>query len=360
MWELICHHTYRFNGLPVDLSPYDCHGETFGNPQFLEDGASTGSGALRFSASAGVHIPPGRAWNPLGGIIIEVTARIDGPRGLPRILIRGDESFLFLVWARELVGSYYTNNPTYPGSDHERVGSGWNPARNPPYAVPFNQWVRFTFFHNGIDTFQLYADGDLVAELSVHSWVPPVGPGGVLIGAGVPMHVLDGAIDEVKVWRVNPHAMTNQFIARPVDPNVAECWERFIRAVEDALAKHPDCARLFQASRNLLQEALLKILTKGPETRERMLAVWREYDRLWRAGQICGPDMERLVRDWMTWLRLVGIRPEDNAELMALAHSSCLKTLLRELPTIECDPEYAALLRMIADALGHAGHSTAS
>src|SRR5262249_61824804 len=46
MWELICHHTYRWEGLPWDLSFYSCHGEREG-ADFLADGVEPRSGAVR-------------------------------------------------------------------------------------------------------------------------------------------------------------------------------------------------------------------------------------------------------------------------------------------------------------------------
>lgn len=49
MFELICHHTYRWGGAPIDLSPYDSHGLSPPDAESLPDGVTSGSGILRFA-----------------------------------------------------------------------------------------------------------------------------------------------------------------------------------------------------------------------------------------------------------------------------------------------------------------------
>ena len=46
VWELICHHTYKWHGVAADLSFYESHGVTQGlsSSDFLQDGAAPGSG----------------------------------------------------------------------------------------------------------------------------------------------------------------------------------------------------------------------------------------------------------------------------------------------------------------------------
>ena len=59
MWELICHHTYKWRGLAVDLSPHRSNG-VVDRAVFQADGAATGSGALSFTGPhALMRIPIG-------------------------------------------------------------------------------------------------------------------------------------------------------------------------------------------------------------------------------------------------------------------------------------------------------------
>src|SRR5262245_41870995 len=150
MWELICHHTYKLGGLAVDLSDHDCHGQAI-DTTFVTDGIAPGSGALNFQNTGRVHIPVSPVWQRLGGIRVEVTARLTGPRSLPRTFIRGAAqpggapSFIFCVWNRELIASYATTQSTWPSANHERIGSISNPIQystDPVYQVPFDPWMQ--------------------------------------------------------------------------------------------------------------------------------------------------------------------------------------------------------------------------
>src|SRR4051812_21522345 len=103
MWELICHHTYKAEGRPVDISRYDNPAERTGGI-FLADGVRPGSGALRFLTRTS-HIlvsPSARAWDPLVAIRAEMTVRLTDPSMSSQILIEGDNSFGIFVKAQTL------------------------------------------------------------------------------------------------------------------------------------------------------------------------------------------------------------------------------------------------------------------
>ena len=370
-FELICHHTYSgFDGLPVDLSDHDSHGQAV-DTEFLKDGVAPGSGALRFARpQSRVLIPVSSPWQTLSGIKVEITARLNGYHSLPRNLIRGLGSFMFFVWNRELIAAYNTTKPTWPGSNLERIGTLSNPIQYPTYQlpfdawltfvpsttyqVPFDQWVTFGFVHNGLDTMELYADGRLVARRTgLLAGVPGVGPEGVFIGAGTGF-VLGGDIDEVKVWRLNPHIVDGEFFSRPADEGVARCWERFFRSLAKALERHPECARLIQgALDDLLDKMQRTIVAKGPETRERFDKTSREYLLLWRDGKLDSPEMARLFADWCAWLRLVDISIERDPALQRLLRSDCLRRVLAECEPPDCDPQMAEFLRLIVQNCRH-------
>src|SRR5476651_89301 len=103
MWELICHHTYKWAVRPVDISRYDNPAEASG-AIFLADGVAKGSGALRFfSPNAHVRVYPGVAWNPLGAIKVELTVRLTEPSTNSQTLIEGRQFIWGLCQRREAV-----------------------------------------------------------------------------------------------------------------------------------------------------------------------------------------------------------------------------------------------------------------
>jgi len=377
MWELICHHTYKLGGLPVDLSRYDNHGRTVGI-SFLADGIEPGSGALYFTGQGRVEIPIQPVWKTLGGLKLEITARLKGYRPLPRFLMRGFDSFVFCVWNAELIASYETTQPVWPGANHERIGSITDAIQSPVpvyqvpfdpwmqsvpyglplysgYRVPFDRWVTLGFMHNGLDTMELYADGQLIARRTdLLSNVPGVGDRGVLVGAsGYLTSVLDGDIDEVKVWRPDPNDMARRFLSRRMDEAAAECWEKFIRCLNESLERRPDCAQEFQQTLPPLIEKFRRAIeATGPETRERYAMTRHRYLQLWQEGALDSPAMAKLMSEWCTWLKLVGISIEDDPDFRQFLRIPCLEEILKECGTLECDPQVTALLKSIADACG--------
>jgi hypothetical protein len=352
MWELICHHTYKWAGRPVDISRYDNPAEASGGI-FLADGVAKGSGALRFfSPNAHVRVYPGVAWNPLGAIKVELTVRLTEPSTNSQTLIEGDSSFGVFVSEEKLFG-YFVGKSIYPGMNSDGLNTYQDGVAFPGYRVPYGKWVVLTFVHDGFSQMRLYADGvPVTVARSVLAGVPPVGPAGISIGNGLNGGApFGGDIDEVRVWRVDPYAGIRQFVARPADKATIACWERFSESLDKALAKYPDCAIKLDADFVAILGRLARaILDKGPETQQRFFDFRKEFDRLWRAGRIGGPEMSKLFADWITWMRLVGISIETDPGVQAFQNSTCLKLLLAETGQCTCDPKYNALLKLIAKA----------
>ena len=58
------------------------------------------------------------------------------------------------------------------------------------------------------------------------------------------------------------------------------------------------------------------------------------------------------VVDLISWLRIAGIAPEDQYALATLTNSPCWRLILAELTPLDCDRQFMALLRAVADNLG--------
>jgi hypothetical protein len=356
LFELSCHHTYAtFDGLPVDMSDYDCHGRAQGTT-FLADGASAGSGALRFAGTDRVEIPRKQVWEKLKGIRVEVTARLNGPTGTFQTLVNGHQSFGFHLVGYHAsmplaLAAYYHDSSAMSASGITGLSTYEDApdSGQPGFLVPYGTWVSLVFLHDGF-SMRLFVNDQLVAVRStVLSGVPGVGPSGVFIG-NRPGHdaALNGDIDDVKVWRLNPHIVDTAFFARPIDRESADCLDRFLRQLATALQSDPDCAQqLYRAFTGATDKMLRAIMALGPETRERLNRTSRRYFQLWHAGKLDSPEMAQLLSEWCAWLRLAGVGFEHR-ELEAFLRSDCVKKLLARCVPLDCDRELAAMMKLLA------------
>jgi Concanavalin A-like lectin/glucanases superfamily len=353
VWELICHHTYKWQGLPVDLSPQQRNGRAQG-AVFAENGAGAGSGTLRFNGSARVSLPAGGAWTRLRAIKIECLARVTLGPGLPlaRCLIEGDGSFSFglmrdgphpTLW----LFAALTGTPQAGVSSFSDTPDGF------PAAVPTNTWVTLALVHDGIDAMELYLDGAMIARRrGIERGVPGVGPVGVTIGndfaGGTPLR---GEIDEIKVWRLDPHQRLRQFLARPMDEATADCWERYLLRVREALATNTKCAR-FPAELEAFYRRALRIVVADQTKRNRLLDLRRRYDALWRAGEITGPEMRAVIRELHNLFEAAGLVIASDGEFDGLIQSDCMMQIAGHVGAFDCDPRFIAMFEAAADELG--------
>jgi hypothetical protein len=355
-WELVCHHTYAgIPGVIPDLSPGSGSAglaQGLADADFLTDGATARSGAVRFyQRGARVHVGPGKSWTPIGGVMGEVTLRRHpGPASGPQVYtVLDSDSFQLTLRGDNLV-AWFRSTPL----SYAEISVSFD-AVGPPYSVPHGPWVRLGFLHDGLSVMELYADGRLVARRN-----GPLNGVASLAGSGLNIGnsrtgdtVLNGEIDEVKIWRADPARVDRDFFDRPWDRETADCWAEFFASLAAALERHPDCAALLRRSVMESQARLRRAAVgNGPQTRDRFYESSSRYRSLWRAGKMGDPEMAKLISEWIAWLKLVGISAESDPGLVALQASDCWHRLVAELRWTDCDPQVSALLQQLLESLG--------
>ncbi len=334
MWELICDHYYCWGKIAGDRSPWRPASDGF--PSAGVSIPPDGRG-LRFSnTQSRIAIKQTEPWLELGGIHIEVTARLKSARGF---LIDGGDSFSLYVNGALLIGS----------------GTGRDVINNYFGAVspPLGKWTRFTFEHNGFNQMALFIDDAPAATRATINQVAGVGPKGVAIGNALGSNngYLDGDVERVMVWRIDPRAMQKEFLARPLDPATAKCWTDFINALNAALAQHPDCRTWLVNTLGGFWKSFLDALKqKSPDELEEFRQFCLQYEALWRAGVIDDPAMEALLGAFRDWLLKEGLLVPNDPMWQQLAEHDCMQYLLKALPATDCDPGLLAMLRAIAGA----------
>jgi hypothetical protein len=333
VWELICDHRYQWGTIAADRSPWHSDGIP------TDVSPLPGDAGLKFSnPQSQIAIPrkPHDPWGVLGGIVVEITARLAQPNGT---LIDAHQSFRMSVAGGILTGEI-------PG----RQFSGGD--------IPVGRWTRMSFNHNGFNTLGSGYEtlggnggsGGGGATLIPYGQVPPVGPQGILIGSriGAASQRLVGDIASVRIWRIDPQSRVNEFLGRPFNEALSECWSEFLRKLAEALRNDPKCAqwlvRFITAFYQKFQQALAQ---KSPAKIEEFRQMCREYRELWRAGQVGSPQTLALIARLRDWLRAEGLLSLDDPELMAMSEHPCMKRLSGSLPSLDCDPEVKALIEAI-------------
>jgi hypothetical protein len=348
-WELILHHAYTGTaGVVFDQSPgRGSHGVAVNLPDgdFLSDGAHPGSGAVNFQRNSMIRVPATKNWSPLGGLRVEVVCIRDSATGID-VMIDGD-SFMF-SFRGDGFGAHFSSYP-YPYSE---IWTHFD-AIDPTFKVPIGRWMTLGFLHDGASTMELYFDGKTVARLSRPLW-PVNSTTSVTVGnfTATPTFGLGGRIDDVKVWRINPHRVDEEFVGRPVDEGVKQCWAEWSRAFGAAADDNRDCAvRLRHLIRRAIESVIRDGLNHGDQTRDRWRLASDEYRRLWSEGNL--EDIVPILADLISYLQLVGLDPNQNPDVAALLNEPCLKRIADLLPHMDCDDQFTGLLGNLAKTVEH-------
>lgn len=357
-WELICHHTYRgIPGVVVDASPSRAsYGKAIGlnDGDFLTDGATPGSGAVRFFGNGSVYVPADApAWQSVIGIRGEVILRRIGQSLQENIeaFVIDSDSFQLHIRQGDLV-AWFNSYPV----QYTEIDARPAPGVEPQTYTPIGQWVTVGFLHDGLGTVELSVNGQVVAQRSgTYAPVNPPGAAGLNIGNTRTLDFnLGGQIDDVKIWRLNPHRFDENYFGRPMDASTAECWKRFWQDVDAVSRQNPRCAGYVASTLlNLIRNLVRQALAKGPETRAHLLSAAQQYDQLWRKGDIGGADMAKIFANLISWLTLVDLLP--NQELVALVNSDCMKLLVAGIRPPDCDPQVVSMLQSIVNNLNASG-----
>ena len=308
MYQLILHHVYRKGPYAIDISGAQNDG-LVSAAGYLDHGVSPGSGALVFkSPYARVRVPPRALWQTPRALKIEVVARIDA-LGARRNLVEGADSFaLFVDEKGHVWGS--VNGSQYPGGP--RTWQGANSGLDGPggviTTVPVAKWVTLRYEHDGYASLRVYLNNKLIAaNYGLMSGVPSVGAAGVSVGNWTiaDQYQLDGAIDELKIWRFDPDDGLGHFLGRKFNAHNAPCWgkyfDRLALALQDERARQRVLALMACIAR-AQREILRRIRAAGEAAIEENARLAAEYRKLWQEGPIDGPKMKLWQKDFARFL----------------------------------------------------------
>jgi hypothetical protein len=336
MWQLICHHTYKYKGCAVDLSPFHNDGTKSDSTKYLADGRASGDGSLRFENQTDrVTVGANSSLTNLGAIKVAAVARIDAGMASVRILAHGDQSFAFGLDADCFLMARIYGASSFCKSSHP---------------LPTQRWINLGMTFDGIGSLEVSIDGELAGDVSVGAGLGDIAGRGLAIGNahdhpnGGPLW---GEIDDIQFWRYHPNSILDQFCTRPIDEATAQCWMALLIGIRRALALDPQCGQALRAQiKTVLDRALRAAVGLPPPQRQELIGLLQNYLSLWSSGDLSG-DMEGLLKKLAALLTAGGFNPITDPDATALANSSCLRKIQAMSTGLDCDTYFAKLLRIV-------------
>jgi hypothetical protein len=345
MFKAIMHYPFKLPQQAFDITKFHQHGLAFG-VEHEPNGASAQSGAMLFNGqSSRVHVPFHQVWQELTALKIEALVRIDS-LGQRRNIVEGSLSFSLFVRADGVVTGTFLGPPT-SGAPHAAsntlvatlLGGGsapdpfdtlgltpapsdepagdlvWHGVNTEVDFAPDGQkrtlqpgvWTRVTFIHNGF-SLQLWLDDELAGYRDdIDAGVMGVQPEGVHIGAWPTgnKYFLAGALDEIKIWKLDPTFRSQRLFCRTMDFATEYCLRGVIAEIvrrEDDPETRADMIAALSCLRAAEHELLRAVHRKGREAIVQAEKLGARYDELWCRGEIDGPEMAALLADFARWL----------------------------------------------------------
>jgi hypothetical protein len=363
MYQLILHHPYRKGPYAIDISGGENDGLVTA-AGYLDHASSPGSGALTFkSPHARVRVPPKPVWNHLFALQIEIIVRVDA-FGQRRNLVEGADSFAFFIdelgrpWGTFNAPQHKGGAPTWHGAS-----SATHSPDGVKHTVPIGRWTTLRFEHDGYASLRIVMDGKLIAgNYSLVSGIPPVTAAGVTIGNWTiaDQYQLDGAVDDLKIWRYDPDDGLGHFLCRELDAQSAPCWAfQFDWLAE--LLRNSDTRerviRLINCVAAAQTEVLRQIRAKGESAIAENSKLAKEYRKLWCDAPIDSRKMKDWQKQFITFLvNTIGQAPLD-AILKQVEQCYLNSELADYAPTYidlaRCDPQFIGYIEGFIAALGH-------
>ena len=358
MYKLILHHVYRSGAPFVDVSGHGNHAQGT-NVGWSADGAADGGGAAVFNGTTSrALVPLSPVWQDLSALQVEALIRFDPVQGTPghpvrvrrHLIVEGPLSFALFIGQDRTVVGMVLGLVKDPDADNDLSASDtltatlsgggsvdpfdafvadlaetlpvppgykldWVPVATTAQFAPDGQkrtiapgqWTRIRFAHTDTSLL-LYLDGVLAgARHDIISPVLSVQGSGVHIGfaPGAYPDTLRGRLDELRIWKYDPHYFTKKFFCRPMSRETEACWRLMLGRLEQLATEEATGAQML-AALDCVDAGLMKlkraVAQRGQPALEQMAQFARRYDDLWCRGAIDSHAMRSLSGEFISWM----------------------------------------------------------
>ena len=343
-WEQILHHTYAGTpGVIFDQSPgRRAHGVARDIPfnSYLPDGTETGSGVIDFRGGGVVtaRIPDA---NPLRGLRVEIA--VNGERHAQGSLINGDGFSLSV--GTGFLNLYLRGTGPVP-SDLVHVA----PLQLDPAA-----WTTVGFLHDGVSTVFMTIDGAVVNQLDGYglSSLRTVSIG----NDANQTRPFGGLIDDVAIWRANPHRVNDEFFGHPMDEATKQCWLDWLSRLTDFAREDPDCVtRVMSLIRGAVDDLLARSSAQSDAVRREWQSVSQRYRERWQTGDL--DSVGQVLVAHYDYLVSAGVDPMDSPAFVALRDDPCVQRMVETVGAATCDDDFTGEINRVINGVDGILHPT--
>jgi hypothetical protein len=357
MLQLITHHSYKLPGAAIDLSRFENHGAAK-HTGFELDGAKRLSGAMVFSRSdSEIRILKSPTYTSLGALRIEMLVKFDTLPTTRMNLIEGHLAFAFFVLPGGTLSGTFLG-PATVGAPPTWHGVESGPPFSPDgalHTVTAGKWITLTYSHDGYRGLEVAIDGTTVGRRNdLVSSVGSVGSFGTTVGnwPDAPKFTLKGQVDDLKVWRRDPDAMSDEFFSRPIGKKEGDCWAHLFAELASRLRDRDETliALILRMEQFLIRSVHDSAHDAGFLARNRSFS--ERFVKLWTSGNAASREMETLLRLWLPQiLQAMSITPLDTS-LKSITDGVAQIESVRRIRPFDCDPNFAIFLKIVRNALG--------
>ncbi|WP_018179203.1 LamG-like jellyroll fold domain-containing protein [Jongsikchunia kroppenstedtii] len=290
--------------------------------QYYPDGTEPGSGVIDFRGG-GVVTARLSGVNPLRGLRLEVA--IAGDQHAEGALVVGD-AFSLAIGTGFL--TLYLRGTGATPSDLVHVA---------PFRPDPDGWSTVGFLHDGVSTAFMMIDGTVATQIDGVGLSPLRS---VTIGNNKELQrPFQGLIDDVAIWRANPHRINDEFFGRPMDESTRQCWLSWLAALTDFARNDPDCvARVMDLIRTAIDDMLASGSAHSDGVRREWQLVSQRYRGLWPTGDLDG--VAQLLVDHYGYLVNRGLDPMASQSFAALRDDPCFQRMVETVGAATCDPDF--------------------
>jgi hypothetical protein len=293
------------------------HGNANGvaEADFLLDGAEPRSGAVRMrGGSRSIRADLGVHSAVVDGVSIDIVCSREALES-NGALIESESFNLEVGPPRTFQGWFQTVGTSQGFGDPE------------PYAGELYEWNTVSLLFDGWQSLELTINGDPVISFPDRGGYWPLLAGRrIAIGNRLNgTYGMQGIVDDVKIWRLNPRRIDDNFRRRPVFNDVNGNWSNWGRTLVVVFEDDVECALEI---RRLLDAAIRALRRAVPtdEGYDHWEASAQQYQKLWETNKLY--DIAPIATASLGWLRDHGVEPMRLPEVQALLQSRCFRKLV--------------------------------